>query len=102
MMNAHSEALDFRFPILASPNLWEPLVDTAEPTGRVAAARRYEAGELYPLQARSFALFIDRAPRPIPHRRVPVASGALLLEGEREPGSSTAAVQERDSFRRYE
>src|SRR6266403_1918099 len=46
MMNAHSEELDFRFPSLASQMSWEPLVDTAEPTGRVAAATRYEAGEI--------------------------------------------------------
>src|SRR5580692_7640229 len=94
MMNAHSEALDFRFPILASPMSWEPLVDTAEPTGRVAEAARYGAGEIYRLQSHSFALFIDRAPRPIAPRRVPVLTGALLLDGEREPASSTAAVQE--------
>jgi len=73
---------------------WEPLVDTAEPTGRVAEAARYGAGEIYRLQSHSFALFIDRAPRPIAPRRVPVLTGALLLDGEREPASSTAAVQE--------
>jgi glycogen operon protein len=88
MMNAHSEELDFRFPILASPMSWEPLVDTAEPTGRVADAIRYEPGQIYRLQAHSFALFIDRLPRPMPPRRVPVVTGALLLDG--------AAVQERD------
>ena len=98
MMNAHSKELDFHFPILASPMSWEALIDTAEPTGRVAAAKRYEAGETYRLQAHSFALFIDRAPRPTPHRRVPVVTGALLLDGDREPGSSTAVVQERDRF----
>jgi glycogen operon protein len=87
MMNAHSEELDFHFPILASPMLWEPLVDTAEPTGRVAAAIRYEPGQIYRLQARSFALFIDRAPRPTSPRGVPLVTGALLLDG--------AAVQER-------
>src|SRR5438067_2678814 len=70
MMNAHSEELDFRFPNLATPMSWEPLVDTAEPTGRVAAAKRYKAKEIYPLQAHSFALFIDRAPRPTPSRGV--------------------------------
>jgi glycogen operon protein len=99
MMNAHSEELDFCFPILASPMCWEPLVDTAEPTGRVAAAKRYGAGEIYRLQARSFALFIDRAPRPIPPRRVTVVHGALMLESEREPGSSPAAVQSSGTFR---
>jgi glycogen operon protein len=88
MMNAHSEALDFRFPILASPMSWEPLVDTAEPSGRVAEAARYEPGQIYRLQAHSFALFIDRAPRPIPSRGVPVLTGGLSLDG--------AAVHEGD------
>jgi len=63
---------------------WEPLVDTSEPTGRVDGARRYEAGEVYRLQARSFALFIDRAQRSITPRRAPVATGAVLLDSERD------------------
>jgi hypothetical protein len=99
MMNARSEELDFRFPILASPMSWEPLIDTAAPTGRVAPTKHYEAGEIYRLQAHSFALFIDRTPRPTPHRRVPVVTGALLLDGDRDPGSTSAAVQEGDGFR---
>jgi len=98
MMNAHSEELDFRFPILASPMSWEALVDTAEPTGRAAAARRYEAGEIYRLQAHSFALFIDRATWPTAHRRATVATGALLLDGERERGFLTAAVRDKNSL----
>jgi glycogen operon protein len=97
MMNAHGEELDFRFPILASPMSWEPLIDTAEPTGRVAEAARYEPGQIYRLQARSFALFIDRAPRPTPLRRVTVARAALSLDGGREPGPAPAAVHERDA-----
>ncbi len=84
IMNAHSDELDFRFPILASPMSWEALVDTAEPTGHVAEPTRYGAGEIYRLRAHSFALFIDRASRPIP-RRVPVATGAVLLDGTRDP-----------------
>jgi glycogen operon protein len=63
MMNAHCKELDFRFPVLASPMSWEPLVDTAEPTGRISKSKRYKPGEAYRLQARSFALFVDRAPR---------------------------------------
>jgi isoamylase len=64
MMNAYFEDLDFSFPQLAAVMSWEPLVDTAEPTGHVAANRVYEAGETYRLRARSLALFINRAPRP--------------------------------------
>jgi hypothetical protein len=67
---------------------WEPLVDTAEPTGRVAEAIRYEPGQIYRLQAHSFALFIDRAPRLIPPRGIPTLIGGLSLDG--------AGVQERD------
>jgi hypothetical protein len=43
---------------------WEPLVDTAEPSGLVAGGRLYRPPEFYRLQARSLALFINRAPRP--------------------------------------
>ena len=64
MMNAYHEALDFRFPVLASSMSWEPLVDTSEPTGRARNAKLYAPGEAYRLQGRSFALFIDRARRP--------------------------------------
>jgi isoamylase len=63
MMSAYHGDLEFRFPELAQPLSWEPLVDTAEPGGIVANGRIYEPGEIYPLKARSFALFINRAPR---------------------------------------
>ena len=36
MINAYSEDLDFTIPTLTAPMSWESLVDTAEPTGRVA------------------------------------------------------------------
>src|SRR5262249_25357365 len=64
MMNAYFEDLDFGFPWLAAAMAWEPLVDTAEPSGLPAPGRRYRPGETYRLQARSLALFINRAPRP--------------------------------------
>jgi len=63
MMNAYYEDLDFRIPSLATLMSWEPLVDTAQPTGRVTGATLYAPGEVYRLQAHSFALFINRAPR---------------------------------------
>jgi isoamylase len=63
MMNAYFEDLDFRFPLLAAAMSWEPLVDTAEPTGIVGDGRLYQPGETYRLRARSLALFINRAPR---------------------------------------
>jgi len=63
-MNAYHESLDFRFPLLAAPMSWEPLVDTAQPTGIAAEERLYAPGEVFRLAAYSFALFINRAPRP--------------------------------------
>ena len=81
MMNAYNEDLDFRFPSLATPMSWEPLVDTAEPTGRVTEAKLYGPGEIYRLQAHSFALFINRAPRPDTVARRPSLIGGLLLDG---------------------
>jgi glycogen operon protein len=63
IMNAYHEDIDFHFPSLAAPMSWEPLVDTSQPTGHAAEGRLYAPGEVYRLQARSFALFIDRAPR---------------------------------------
>ncbi len=64
MMNADHGDLDFRIPELAAPMWWEPLVDTAQAGGRANDGRLYVPGEIYRLQARSFALFINRAPRP--------------------------------------
>jgi isoamylase len=64
MMSAHHDTLDFRFPVLAAPMSWEPLVDTSEPSGRLTQTRLYSPGEVYRLQGQSFALFINRAPRP--------------------------------------
>ena len=63
MMNAYYGDLDFHIPELAAPMSWEPLVDTARPTGRVSDAKLYAPGEAYPMQPHSFALFINRAPR---------------------------------------
>jgi glycogen operon protein len=61
MMNAYHGELDFRFPRLSAELAWEALVDTAEPTGLVSDGKLYVAGHSYPLRARSFALFINRA-----------------------------------------
>jgi glycogen operon protein len=64
IMNAGNEGLEFHFPDLAAPMSWDPLVDTAEPTGRAANTRIYSPGDVYHLHAQSFALFINRTPRP--------------------------------------
>ncbi|HEY3912471.1 MAG TPA: glycogen debranching protein GlgX [Stellaceae bacterium] len=85
MMNAYTGDLDFRIPELAAPMWWEPLVDTARADGRVGDGRLYVPGEVYRLQARSFALLINRAPRP----ELPAA-----LAAEAEAEVSAAAPQE--------
>ena len=64
MMNAYSCDIDFRFPQLAAPMSWEPLVDTSRPTGLVETGQTYAPGEIYRTRAYSFTLFINRAPRP--------------------------------------
>ncbi len=63
MMNAYYGDLDFHIPRLAAPMAWEALVDTARPTGRVEDGRTFALGDVYHLQAHSFALFINRARR---------------------------------------
>ena len=62
MINAYYGDLDFRFPELPVPLMWQALVDTAEPSGLVDNGRLWRPGEAYRLRAHSFALFINRAP----------------------------------------
>src|SRR5947209_1464211 len=66
MMNAYYGDLDFRFPRLSTPLIWEALVDTAEPSGIAKDDRLWNAGETYPLRGHSFALFINRAQEDAP------------------------------------
>jgi glycogen operon protein len=66
MMNACHEDLDFGFPQLSIPLVWEALIDTAEPTGIATDTRLWMPGQSYRLRAHSFALFINRAPEPAP------------------------------------
>jgi glycogen operon protein len=63
MMNAFHDGLDFRVPVLPASMSWEPLIDTAEPTGRPASNKLYAPGQVYSLQSHSFVLFINRTPR---------------------------------------
>jgi isoamylase len=69
MVNAAPEDVDFRFPRLAAPLVWERLVDTAAPSRLGAEGTRHEAGEVYRLRAHAFALFIDRTARSNSARR---------------------------------
>ncbi len=67
MLNAWHQELPFRVPELPVTMAWEPLVDTSLPTGCGADGRTFFAGEVFPLKARSFALFINVAPeKPAP------------------------------------
>jgi isoamylase len=61
MMSACHQDLDFHFPRLTANLAWQALVDTAEPSGLVNESKLYVAGHTYPLRARSFALFVNRA-----------------------------------------
>jgi len=67
MLNAWQQELPFRIPELPVTMEWEPLVDTSLPTGCGADGRTFSVGEVFPLKARSFALFINVAPeKPAP------------------------------------
>lgn len=77
MMNAYYEDLDFHIPSLAALMSWEPLVDTSQPTGHVAGGTLYAPGEVYRLQAHSFALFINRASRKESPRREAIATSVV-------------------------
>jgi isoamylase len=92
MMNAYIEDLDFNFPLLAAPMSWEPLVDTAAKTGRVEGGALYQPGNTYRLQARSLALFINRAPRPeIPtHALAGVEPAPVAFPDPLEPSEDDA------------
>jgi len=92
MMNAYHEDIDFRIPVLAAPLSWEPLVDTSRSTGRVADGALFAPGEVYRLQARSFALFINRSPRPEALRRT--ALGASEEPMEFGPGGGAEPEEE--------
>ncbi len=76
MLNAYHEEIAFRFPELPVTMSWEPLIDTALPTGFGADGRLFSAGEVFPLKARSFALFINRAPE----KPAPAPSGLIHAE----------------------
>jgi hypothetical protein len=69
---------------------WEALVDTAQPTGCVADGTLYALGDVYRLQAHSFALFINRAPRPEVPQRSALPTSALPTDSAK-PGADDAA-----------
>ena len=94
MMNAYYGDLDFHFPHLAVPMLWEALVDTAEPNGLAANGRQWQPGEIYRLRAHSFALFINRAPAVPPAVRDDTAEAEPGCTGPKDDAPETGG--ERD------
>jgi len=81
MLNAWHQELPFRVPELPVTMEWEPLVDTALPSGCGADGRTFSAGEVFPLKARSFALFINVAPE----KPAPTPTG--LIRPEEQPAA---------------
>jgi isoamylase len=59
LMNAHHEEVPFLLPTAASNMRWIALIDTSCQTSRSPGVQ-YEAGDSYPLQARSLALLVER------------------------------------------
>jgi glycogen operon protein len=59
MMNAHHDAVPFRLPTTASGMGWLALIDTSSQASTNASAF-YEAGTIYPVQARSMVLLQER------------------------------------------
>ena len=92
MMNAYHGDLDFHFPKLPTPLVWEALVDTAEPTGpRRTPGGSGSRARRISCAAHSFALFINRAPTPPSQARRSTASarGASDDDGGDCRGRST-------------
>ena len=79
MLNAWHQDLDFRIPTLPATMAWELLVDTTQPNGLGRGGRLFSADEVFPLKARSFALFINRAPE----KPTPTPTG--LIRPEEQP-----------------
>ena len=75
LMNAHYEEIPFALSTLPMETGWFVLVDTSCQTSRDASTF-YPGGAAYPLQARSLALLVERAPnqfRGNERRRAPAA-----------------------------
>jgi isoamylase len=70
LLNAGHDDIYFCIPALPVPMLWQPVIDTAQPTGFPRTQRLFSAGEVFAVEARSFALFINRgSEKPVPIER---------------------------------
>jgi glycogen operon protein len=103
MMNASQGDIDFRFPQLPTPMVWEALVDTAEQSGFAEDGQLWPPGEAYRLRGHSFALFINRAPESPPGRAAepeiatPGSAPEIAVEiDEAAPGESEPAQSDDD------
>ena len=113
MMNAYHGDLDFHFPKLPTPLVWEALVDTAEPTGRAEPGRIWKPGEAYLLRAHSLravhqpcadAAIAGATQRQLPSPRLPPATMAASAADRSTPhprrtsdaAAPSAAVRSRD------
>jgi isoamylase len=85
MLNAYHGDIDFRFPPLPAAMEWEPLLDTALPTGIAGDGRLFSPEEVFSLKGRSFALFVNRASE----KPAPAPSG--VIEAEEPPPAPPAA-----------
>ncbi len=56
ILNAHHESISFKLPKTPVDLKWRLIVDTSLETG-IAQGKNYPTGELFPLQARTLALF---------------------------------------------
>jgi len=75
LLNAHFEEIPFVLSTLPSENGWYVMLDTSCQTSRDASTF-YRSGDSYPLQPRSLALLVERAPhqlRGVERRRTPAA-----------------------------
>jgi isoamylase len=79
MLNGGHSGLDFRIPELPMIMSWEQLVDTSSATGLASDARLFSPGEVFPLKARSFSLFVNRASA----KRAPAVTG--VIPGDEPP-----------------
>jgi glycogen operon protein len=60
LLNAHHEAIPFTLPATREGELWERLLDTADPQGMPLVCT---GGQQYELQGRSMAVLHTRAPQ---------------------------------------
>jgi glycogen operon protein len=87
LLNAHDEQVPFTLPALEADQLWQRVIDTADPD---AAERGLKPGGQYPLQGRSLAVF--KVTPPLRERRRAVNAGRAE-QPEATPEPEPVAVE---------